>query len=77
MGREHCRLREDAWPTLFSTQNTVVHVMLQAAETGIAATGPDDPAHERLSRMRDFYQFLLAELPGLLQRWQQLPASRS
>ncbi|MFF4414533.1 GbsR/MarR family transcriptional regulator [Streptosporangium sp. NPDC001559] len=74
--REHYRLREDAWPTLFSTQNTVVHVMLQAAETAIATTAPDDPAHERLSRMRDFYTFLLGELPGLLRRWQEQQTSR-
>ncbi|MGW0481772.1 GbsR/MarR family transcriptional regulator [Nonomuraea sp. NPDC003214] len=69
--REHYRLRDDAWPTLFSTQNTVVHTMLEAAETGIATTAPGDPAHVRLARMRDFYQFLLGELPGLLHRWQQ------
>lgn len=69
--REHYRLREDAWPTLFSTQNTVVQVMLRAAEAGIAATAPGDPAHERLRRMHDFYEFLLGELPGLLHRWQE------
>lgn len=69
--RDHYRLREDAWPTLFSTQNTVVHVMLQAAESGIAATASGDPAHQRLARMRDFYEFLLSELPGLLHRWQR------
>ncbi|WP_225878907.1 GbsR/MarR family transcriptional regulator [Spongiactinospora rosea] len=72
--REHYRLRQDAWPTLFSTQNTVVRVMLQAAETGIAATASGDPAHARLTQMRDFYQFLLGELPGLLERWKQAQA---
>ncbi|MEU1723005.1 helix-turn-helix domain-containing protein [Nonomuraea sp. NPDC005692] len=74
--REHYRLRENAWPTLFSTQNTMVRVMLQAAETGIATTASGDPAHARLAGMRDFYQFLLAELPGLLHRWEQTRTSR-
>ncbi|NUW44532.1 GbsR/MarR family transcriptional regulator [Nonomuraea rhodomycinica] len=74
--REHYRLRDDAWPTLFSTQNTVVHIMLQAADAGIATTAADDPARERLARMRDFYDFLLRELPGLLRRWEQEQASR-
>ncbi|MEV3986763.1 helix-turn-helix domain-containing protein [Nonomuraea sp. NPDC049758] len=69
--REHYRLREDAWPTLFSTQNTVVQVMLRAAEDGIAATASGDPAHERLRQMHDFYEFLLGELPGLLHRWRE------
>ncbi|MEQ4724592.1 helix-turn-helix domain-containing protein [Nonomuraea sp. B19D2] len=74
--REHYRLRDDAWSTLFSTQNTVVRVMLQAAETGIATTASGDPAHERLTRMRDFYEFLLGELPGLLRRWQEQHSPR-
>ncbi|RBQ13998.1 MarR family transcriptional regulator [Spongiactinospora rosea] len=69
--REHYRLREDAWALLFTSQNTAVQAMLDAAAAGIAVTRTGDPAHERLSRMRDFYQFLLAELPGLLHRWQQ------
>ncbi|NRQ36950.1 MarR family transcriptional regulator [Nonomuraea sp. NN258] len=72
--REHYRLREDAWPRLFSTQNTFVHVMIQAAESGIATTAAGDPAHERLTRMRDFYRFLLGELPGLLRRWEETRA---
>ncbi|MEO3811536.1 helix-turn-helix domain-containing protein [Sphaerisporangium sp. B11E5] len=74
--REHYRLRDDAWPTLFSTQNTVVHVMLQAAKTGIATTTSGDPAHARLTRMHDFYEFLLGELPGLLRRWEEQRSSR-
>ncbi|MGI5291883.1 GbsR/MarR family transcriptional regulator [Nonomuraea polychroma] len=74
--REHYRMRDDAWPTLFTKQNTVLRVMLQAAETGIATTAPDDPAHRRLMRMRDFYQFLLRELPDLLQRWEQEQSHR-
>jgi DNA-binding transcriptional regulator GbsR (MarR family) len=69
--REHYRMRDDAWSRLFSTQNTAVHAMLKAAETGIAATAPDNPAHQRLARMRDFYQFLLRELPNLLRRWEE------
>ncbi|MEU4231997.1 MarR family transcriptional regulator [Nonomuraea sp. NPDC026600] len=75
--REHYRLREDAWATLFTSQNTVIQLMLQAAETGIAATTPDDPAHDRLRQMHDFYQFMLNEIPTLLDRWRQHQATRS
>ncbi|MEV6981559.1 MarR family transcriptional regulator [Sphaerisporangium sp. NPDC051017] len=73
--REHYRLRDDAWAILFTGQNTVVQAMLQAAETGIAATTPGGPAHRRLGDMRDFYTFLLGELPALLQRWHQQRAT--
>ncbi|MFI6290513.1 GbsR/MarR family transcriptional regulator [Nonomuraea sp. NPDC050790] len=67
--REHYRLRDDAWATLFTGQNTVIQAMLQAAATGIAATEEGGPARRRLDRMHAFYTFLLAELPALLDRW--------
>ncbi|MEU4700761.1 GbsR/MarR family transcriptional regulator [Nonomuraea dietziae] len=69
--REHYRLRDDAWATLFTSQNTVIQTMLQAARAGIDSTEAGDPAHRRLTQMRDFYEFLLGELPALLQRWHQ------
>ncbi|WP_326642125.1 MarR family transcriptional regulator [Streptosporangium sp. NBC_01755] len=69
--REHYRLRDDAWATLFTSQNTVIQAMLQAAAAGIAATGSGDPAHQRLAQMHAFYEFLLGEIPALLDRWHQ------
>ncbi|MEV0421968.1 GbsR/MarR family transcriptional regulator [Streptosporangium canum] len=69
--REHYRLRDDAWATLFTSQNTVIQAMLQAAAAGIAATDEGDPARQRLARMHAFYEFLLGELPALLHRWHQ------
>ncbi len=54
---------------LFTNQNVTISAMQDAAAAGIAAIGPDHPAHHRLTQMRDFYTFLLAELPALLQRW--------
>ncbi|MDG4791125.1 MarR family transcriptional regulator [Micromonospora sp. WMMD1102] len=74
--REHYRLRDDAWSTLFSTQNTVTLTMLRAAEAGIRATASDDPAHQRLIQMRDFHEFMLREIPSLLRRWQQEQVSQ-
>ncbi|SCL62999.1 MarR family protein [Micromonospora citrea] len=70
--REHYRMRDDAWPTLFSTQNTIMESMLHAAESGITTLTPDDPAHRRLQEMRNFYQFMLGEIPDLLRRWRAL-----
>lgn len=69
--RDHYRLRDDAWATLFTNQNVVIAAMQTAAEAGIAATGPDSVAGQRLTRMRDFYAFLLDEIPAVLDRWQQ------
>ncbi|MEV0196334.1 MarR family transcriptional regulator [Nonomuraea sp. NPDC050691] len=69
--REHYRLRDDAWATLFTSQNTVIAAMLQAAAAGLAVTDEGDPAHRRLAQMHAFYDFLLGELPALLRRWHQ------
>ncbi len=67
--REHYRLRDGAWATLMSAQNGVVKAMFEAADQGIAATGPDSAAARRLGEMRDFYGFMFRELPALVERW--------
>jgi DNA-binding transcriptional regulator GbsR (MarR family) len=69
--REHYRLRDNAWATLFTSQNTVIQVMMDAARDGIAATSRTSPARSRLTQMRGFYEFLLAEIPTLLNKWQR------
>lgn len=69
--RDHYRLPDDAWALLFTNQNTTISAMQSAAAAGIAATADDSLARQRLAQMRDFYGFLLAELPAVLQRWQE------
>ena len=67
--RDHYRLRDNAWAVLYTNQNEVLAAMLKAAEAGIATTGGKTLAGQRLIQMRDFYNFLLAEIPALLDRW--------
>lgn len=67
--RDHYRLRDDAWAVLFTSQNVTLTAMQTAAATGIAATPADSLAHHRLTQMRDFYAFLCAEIPALLDRF--------
>lgn len=69
--RSHYRMRDDAWATLMTAQNTVMALMSDIAEQGLAETPTDSPAARRLRRMRDFYRYLQAELPALLQRWRE------
>ena len=69
--RDHYRMREDAWMTLFSNQNQAVRVMREAADAGIAASPVGGLARQRLEDMRRFYDFVLAEIPELLRRWQE------
>ena len=67
--RAHFRMRDDAWATMMSSQNAMVQVMQEIAEAGVASTPPGGPAARRLERMRDFYAYLFAELPALIERW--------
>lgn len=67
--RDHFRLRDDAWAILFTGQNETIAAMRAAADAGIAVAARRGLAQERLTHMRDFYAFLLAELPALLDRW--------
>lgn len=73
--RDHYRLRDDAWATLFTSQNAALSAMLQAADAGVAAVGPASLAGRRLAQMRDFYTFMLGELPAVLDRWYQRSGS--
>ncbi|ULN51096.1 MarR family transcriptional regulator [Mycolicibacterium goodii] len=75
--RDHYRLRDNAWAILFTSQNETIAAMQAAAGAGIAATSARGPAFERLTQMRDFYTFLLAELPAVLERWNQQISDRS
>lgn len=74
--RDHYRLRDNAWAVLFTNQNVTIEAMQTAAEAGIAATDDDSLARHRLTQMRDFYAFLLAEIPTLLDRWYKESARR-
>ncbi|CAA0109312.1 HTH-type transcriptional regulator MmpR5 [Mycolicibacterium vanbaalenii] len=69
--REHFRLPRDAWSVLFTSKNETMRAMLEAADAGLKATEEQGPARERLAEMRDFYGFLMAEIPALLDRWHE------
>lgn len=69
--RDHYRLRDNAWAVLFTNQNAVLSAMQEAAAAGIADTEKGSLARVRLTQMRDFYAFLLGEIPALLDRWRE------
>ncbi len=80
--RDHYRLRDNAWAILFTGQNEVIAAMQAAADAGLAAADTHGAAFERLAQMRDFYAFLMAELPrcwigGTSRRPAKLPGYRT
>jgi DNA-binding transcriptional regulator GbsR (MarR family) len=69
--RDHYRLRDNAWAIQYTNQNEVTAAVIKAAEAGVASTEEGSLARERLIQMRDFYTFLMEEIPALLDRWYQ------
>ncbi len=73
--RDHYRLCDNAWAVQYTNQNEVTAAVIKAAEAGIATTEAGSLAQQRLTQMRDFYTFLLDEIPVLLDRWHQRSGS--
>ncbi|WP_285641714.1 MarR family transcriptional regulator [Lentzea sp. NBRC 102530] len=67
--REHFRMRDNAWTTLYTRQHSVVDEVLRAVDEGVDAVGAGR-ARDRLEYMRDFYAFLLNEAPVLVERFE-------
>ncbi|WP_229812628.1 GbsR/MarR family transcriptional regulator [Lentzea flava] len=67
--REHYRMRDRAWTTLYGRQHAPIDDILSAVAHGVETVGPG-PARERLIYMRDFYEFLLSEVPTLIERFE-------
>ncbi|MCT7659559.1 GbsR/MarR family transcriptional regulator [Mycobacterium deserti] len=67
--RDHFRLPDNAWAVQYTHQNAALVAVLDAAEAGVAATKDGSLARQRVTEMRDFYNFLLDEIPAVLDRW--------
>ncbi len=67
--RTHYRFPDDGWARLMSTQNAMIGYMRDAAERGLDTVDGDSRARPRLTEMRDFYAYLMRELPAVIDRW--------
>lgn len=64
------RLADDAFESVFAGKVAELAVFPDLADRGLDLT--DDPdVRRRLTRIRDYYRFLLREFPRLLQRWDE------
>ena len=69
--RDVFRVHEDGWGEMYTQQAAVLRRWIQAADESAKALGPDSPGGRRLAETRDFFAFMHAELPGLIQRWRE------
>jgi DNA-binding transcriptional ArsR family regulator len=75
--RDRYRLVDDSWYEVTLEKMTLVATLADLARSGVvAAGGTGTSAGARLAGMRDFYDFVQAELPAMLERWSALKATR-
>jgi DNA-binding transcriptional regulator GbsR (MarR family) len=67
--RDVYRVHDDGWGEMYEQQAAMLRRWVEAAEEGAAAIGTDRPAGRRLAETRDFFAFMHAELPGVIERW--------
>jgi DNA-binding transcriptional regulator GbsR (MarR family) len=70
-GSRHTRIElgDDVWYEALTSRNTVIERWLSVAEAGMVEL--EGAAAERVAVMRDFFAFVLGELPALMERWRQ------
>jgi DNA-binding transcriptional regulator GbsR (MarR family) len=72
--RDVYRLHDDEWYEAIYRREAILTRWRRAVLDGVEAVGPDTPAGTRLRDTADFFAFLQAEMPAMLERWR---ASRS
>jgi predicted transcriptional regulator len=60
---------DDVWYRIYRTQLATLHRYQQVSAEGVAVVGADTPAGRRLQETAEFFAFLDAEYPALMERW--------
>jgi DNA-binding transcriptional regulator GbsR (MarR family) len=69
--RDHYRLHHNSWVEMYTAQLGVLRRYEQVMAEGVELLPADSPARRRIEESREFFAFLQAELPGLMQRWRE------
>ena len=73
--RHHYRVPDNVWDEVIRGRDRLMERWTEALREGIALLGPDTPAAARMADSVDYFEFVIAELPGVLARWQEHKAS--
>jgi DNA-binding transcriptional ArsR family regulator len=75
--RDRYRATDPSWFSANLVKAGYIERLASAADEGIAPVGgPTTVAGARLSEMRDFYRFIMAAMPRLMQEWSSSRAAR-
>ena len=67
--RDVYAVRDDAWYEAIVRRERLLELWARSVREGVDALGADTPAGARLSETLEFFQFLQAEMPAMLERW--------
>jgi predicted transcriptional regulator len=73
--RQHYRVPDDVWDELLRLRNQLMDRWTAVLRDGIEVLGPGTPAGARMAESVRFFEFVIAELPGVLCRWQEQRAA--
>jgi predicted transcriptional regulator len=74
--RDYYRMPDDVWSDMFRLRDQVMQRWAALVREGIELLGPGTPAGERLAEHAMFFDFVSAEMPGVLKRWEEYRAAR-
>ena len=70
--REFYKVREDAWYRATTGNDQTLALWQEAASEGAKVFGKDTGAGRRFSETEEFFAFIRAELPKLMERWHDM-----
>jgi DNA-binding transcriptional regulator GbsR (MarR family) len=66
---DHYRVSTETWYEAVTRRDEMIARWVQDLQDGVKAVGPDTPAGERLEETRQFFEFLMDEIPRVMARW--------
>ncbi|MFB4423460.1 GbsR/MarR family transcriptional regulator [Streptomyces sp. QL37] len=69
--RDRYRLHDEIWYATFANRDQVLTRWERTLRDGARSLGEDTPAGARLAETAEFFEFMQAELVGVLDRWSE------
>ena len=66
---DHYRVSTENWYEAIARRDEMMARWAQDLQDGVKAVGPDSPAGARLEETRQFFEFLVVEIPQLMAKW--------
>jgi DNA-binding transcriptional regulator GbsR (MarR family) len=67
--RDHYRVFDDTWHEALTQRDAMMLRWVESLRSGVESLGPDTPAGRRVQESVEFFEFLAAEMPAMLERW--------